>query len=129
MSSACIRVRRLHAFMASRSACCFQMAMVIPYGLKPHCRRWPPEWRAARLRVVHPRAQRRTLDPRKLRQRGMAMKRIGWLLVLLVPIAVVLPQRAWALRCGTHIVKQGDLAPQLRDECGDPFYIGYYVGP
>jgi hypothetical protein len=57
------------------------------------------------------------------------MKRIGWLLVLLVPLVVLLPQRAWALRCGTHIVKQGDLAPQVREECGDPFYIGYYVGP
>ncbi|WIG54386.1 MAG: hypothetical protein OJF61_000172 [Rhodanobacteraceae bacterium] len=57
------------------------------------------------------------------------MKRIGWLLVLLVPVAVLLPQRAWALRCGTHIVKQGDLAPQVREECGDPFYVGHYVGP
>lgn len=57
------------------------------------------------------------------------MKRIGWLLVLLVPVAVLLPQRAWALRCGTHIVKQGDLASQVREECGDPFYIGHYVGP
>jgi len=56
------------------------------------------------------------------------MRRSLWIGLLLALLFAVLPSRAWALRCGTHIVKQGDLAPQVRDECGDPFYIGYYVG-
>jgi hypothetical protein len=61
--------------------------------------------------------------------REAAMRRSLWIGLLLALLFAVLPSRAWALRCGTHIVKQGDLAPQVRDECGEPFYIGYYVGP
>jgi len=56
------------------------------------------------------------------------MRRSLWIVLLLALLFAVLPSRAWALRCGTHLVKQGDLAPQVRDECGDPFYIGHYVG-
>lgn len=56
------------------------------------------------------------------------MKRICWIGILLALCALWLPQRAWALRCGTHIVKQGESAAQVRDACGDPFYIGYAVG-
>jgi hypothetical protein len=52
-----------------------------------------------------------------------------WIVLLLAVLFVLLPSKAWALRCGTHLVKQGDRAPQVRDECGEPFYIGYYVGP
>lgn len=61
--------------------------------------------------------------------RVAAMGKTAWLGVVLVLLALAWPARAWALRCGTHIVKQGDLAPQVRAECGDPFYIGHYVGP
>ena len=56
------------------------------------------------------------------------MSRSLWIGVLLALLFAVLPSRAWALRCGTHIVKQGDLAPLVLYECGDPFYIGYYAG-
>lgn len=57
------------------------------------------------------------------------MKRTVWLLALLAPLALLLPQRAWALHCGTQIVKQGETAAQVRDACGEPFYVGHYVGP
>ncbi|TAM96175.1 MAG: DUF2845 domain-containing protein [Rhodanobacteraceae bacterium] len=57
------------------------------------------------------------------------MKRTVWLLALLAPLALLLPQRAWALRCGTQIVKQGETTAQVRDACGEPFYVGHYVGP
>lgn len=56
------------------------------------------------------------------------MSKSLWMGVLLALLAVVLPSRAWALRCGTHLVKQGDVAPQVRDECGDPFFVDTYVG-
>lgn len=61
--------------------------------------------------------------------RGTVMKRLWWLLLLLAPLALLLPQRAWALRCGTQIVQQGESTAQVREACGDPFYIGHYVGP
>ncbi len=57
------------------------------------------------------------------------MKRTVWLLAALAPLALLMPQRAWALRCGTQIVKQGETAAQVRDACGEPFYVGHYVGP
>jgi len=60
--------------------------------------------------------------------RGAAMRRSLWIGLLLALLFAVLPSRAWALRCGTRIVKQGDLAPQVRDECGDPFFVDTYVG-
>ncbi|HEX7370963.1 MAG TPA: DUF2845 domain-containing protein [Rhodanobacteraceae bacterium] len=56
------------------------------------------------------------------------MHRIFWTTALLAALALVLPTRAWALRCGTRIVEQGDLAAQVREECGAPFYKDYYVG-
>lgn len=57
------------------------------------------------------------------------MSRFWWMGVLLALLALLLPSRAWALRCGTQIVKQGDTAAQVRDECGAPFFMDYYVGP
>jgi hypothetical protein len=57
------------------------------------------------------------------------MTRIVWTGALLVLLALALPSCAWAMRCGTRIVQQGDTSAQVRDACGDPFYIGYYVGP
>lgn len=57
------------------------------------------------------------------------MTRIVWIGALLVLLALALPSCAWAMRCGTRIVQQGDTSAQVRDACGDPFYIGYYVGP
>jgi len=56
------------------------------------------------------------------------MRRSLWIGLLLALLFAVLPSRAWALRCGTRIVKQGDLAPQVRDECGDPFFVDTYAG-
>lgn len=41
------------------------------------------------------------------------MKRTVWLLAALAPLALLMPQRAWALRCGTQIVKQGETAAQV----------------
>ena len=56
------------------------------------------------------------------------MTRVLWSGALLALLALGLPSRAWALRCGTRIVQQGDTTAQVRDACGKPFYIGYYVG-
>ena len=56
------------------------------------------------------------------------MKRLLWGSILLALMALLLPSRAWALRCGTHIVQQGAIASQVRNECGDPFFVDYYVG-
>lgn len=50
---------------------------------------------------------------------------LGALLVVL--LALGLPQRAWALRCGTHLVKQGDRAAQVREDCGAPFFVDHYA--
>lgn len=50
-----------------------------------------------------------------------------WAGVLLVLVMLALPSRAWALRCGTHIVKQGDPAPLVRERCGDPFFVDDYA--
>jgi hypothetical protein len=47
----------------------------------------------------------------------------------LAPLALLLPQRAWALRCGTQIVKQGETTAKVHAACGQPFYAGHYVGP
>ena len=47
--------------------------------------------------------------------REAAMKRSLWIVLLLAVLVALLPSKAWALRCGTHIVKQGDLAPQVRE--------------
>lgn len=55
--------------------------------------------------------------------------RLRCLLVLAMALAVWLPQRAWALRCGGHIVKQGETVAQVHDECGAPFFKDYYVAP
>lgn len=52
-----------------------------------------------------------------------------WLLVLAMPLAVWLPQRAWALRCGGQIVKPGETAAQVRDACGAPFFMDHYAAP
>ncbi|HET7222320.1 MAG TPA: DUF2845 domain-containing protein [Rhodanobacteraceae bacterium] len=57
------------------------------------------------------------------------MARFWWVGVLLALSALLLPTRARALRCGTHIVEQGDTVVQVRDKCGDPFFVDYYVGP
>jgi hypothetical protein len=54
---------------------------------------------------------------------------LRWSLVLVMSLAVWLPQRAWALRCGTQIVQQGETTAQVRDACGAPFFVGHYVGP
>jgi hypothetical protein len=49
--------------------------------------------------------------------------------ILLALLAAVLPSPAWALRCGTRIVQQGDSMAQVRDECGAPFFADRYVAP
>jgi hypothetical protein len=49
---------------------------------------------------------------------------VMFLLVVAVP--------AQALRCGTKLVNEGDLALQVRDKCGDPVseeLIGYTLRP
>lgn len=55
------------------------------------------------------------------------MTRSVWVGVLLVLLAMALPTRAWALRCGTQIVEQGETAVQVRDQCGAPFFMDSYV--
>ncbi|MGH8145106.1 MAG: DUF2845 domain-containing protein [Rhodanobacteraceae bacterium] len=58
------------------------------------------------------------------------MKQVVWVGALLaLLLALVLPQRAWALRCGTQIVKQGEFTAQVREQCGAPFFVDSYVGP
>lgn len=46
---------------------------------------------------------------------------LGALLLLLAA------QPAWALRCGTHIVGQGESAANVRKECGAPFFVDRYA--
>ena len=51
-------------------------------------------------------------------------------LVLIALLAITLPCQA--LRCGTQLVSEGDLALQVRDKCGDPVseeLIGYTLRP
>lgn len=46
----------------------------------------------------------------------------------LLLLCTALPLTAQALRCGTHLIQEGDLALQVRDNCGDPIseeLIGY----
>jgi hypothetical protein len=48
--------------------------------------------------------------------------------LLLLCLLIALPVSAQALRCGTRLVQEGDLALQVRDKCGDPIseeLIGY----
>lgn len=48
-----------------------------------------------------------------------------------IPLLILLcalPLSAQALRCGTRLVQEGDLALQVRDKCGDPIseeLVGY----
>jgi hypothetical protein len=51
-------------------------------------------------------------------------------LALAALLAITLP--CHALRCGTQLVTEGDLALQVRDKCGDPVseeLIGYTLRP
>lgn len=57
------------------------------------------------------------------------MTRIVWIGLLLALSAVLLPQAAWALRCDGHLVRQGDRAAQVREDCSAPFFIDHYVAP
>lgn len=57
------------------------------------------------------------------------MNRAWWMGALLALLAAALPRYAWALRCGTQIVKQGETAAQVRGDCGAPFFIDRYVAP
>lgn len=54
------------------------------------------------------------------------MTRLLWMGVML---ALLVSIRAWALRCGTQIVQQGETAAQVREACGAPFFKDRYVGP
>ena len=48
--------------------------------------------------------------------------------LILLALLCALPLSAQALRCGTRLVQEGDLALQVRDKCGDPIseeLIGY----
>lgn len=56
------------------------------------------------------------------------MNRLLWIGAFMVLAMALAPARAWALRCGTQVVKQGETAAQVRDACGEPFYVGRYVG-
>ncbi|HEX5354424.1 MAG TPA: DUF2845 domain-containing protein [Rhodanobacteraceae bacterium] len=56
------------------------------------------------------------------------MSRVVWVGILLALSALILPSRAWALRCGNQIVKQGETAAQVLDACGAPFFLDRYVG-
>ncbi|HEX5960051.1 MAG TPA: DUF2845 domain-containing protein [Rhodanobacteraceae bacterium] len=46
----------------------------------------------------------------------------------MAPLALLLPRSAWALRCGTYIVQQGETRAQVRGDCGAPFFMDRYVG-
>jgi hypothetical protein len=52
------------------------------------------------------------------------MKRLLLLLSLVVPL--LLSHAAWALRCGTRVVMQGDQDFQVRERCGEPFFEDSY---
>lgn len=47
--------------------------------------------------------------------------------LLAATLAVPLP--AWALRCNTQVVQQGETAAHVRQACGAPFFVDRYVGP
>lgn len=57
------------------------------------------------------------------------MKMLAWTGVLAALVAIASPLPAWALRCGTQVVQQGETAAQVRDACGAPFFKDRYVGP
>jgi hypothetical protein len=48
------------------------------------------------------------------------------LLLLLFAVPLLLPQAAWALRCGTRVVMTGDRDFQVRERCGEPFFEDSY---
>lgn len=52
--------------------------------------------------------------------------------LLAVTAMLTIAAQAHALRCGTKLVSEGDLALQVRDKCGDPVseeLIGYTLRP
>ncbi|WHZ19389.1 MAG: hypothetical protein OJF55_001538 [Rhodanobacteraceae bacterium] len=55
------------------------------------------------------------------------MARLGVFGLLVALLALGLPQRAWALRCGNHLVRQGDSIAEVRAACGAPFFVDRYV--
>lgn len=57
--------------------------------------------------------------------------RVSRLLQILIG-SLLLSQSCLALRCGTQLVTEGNLALQVRDKCGDPVseeFIGYTLRP
>lgn len=56
------------------------------------------------------------------------MARIIWVGVLLALCVMLLPTPAWALRCGAHIIAQGEAVTDVRAQCGAPFFVDHYVG-
>ncbi|HXS72984.1 MAG TPA: DUF2845 domain-containing protein [Rhodanobacteraceae bacterium] len=54
------------------------------------------------------------------------MKRVLPMLFAL-PLLLAWAHPAWALRCGTRLVEQGDQDFQVRERCGDPFFVDSYA--
>ncbi len=50
------------------------------------------------------------------------------LLVVAVLLAVMTPAAEAALRCGNRLVDEGDREFQVRERCGDPFWIETWTG-
>ena len=49
-------------------------------------------------------------------------------IAVMLGVALSMPLAAQAMRCGTKLVQEGELAIQVRDKCGDPVseeVIGY----
>jgi Protein of unknown function (DUF2845) len=40
--------------------------------------------------------------------------------IAILVLALCLPQAAWAFRCGTRLVSEGDTAGEVRAKCGEP---------
>jgi hypothetical protein len=56
------------------------------------------------------------------------MNRTGYSLLAVALLAIIQPSHAETLRCGTKLVREGDLAIQVREKCGDPIseeLLGY----
>lgn len=65
---------------------------------------------------------------RARRSDSTIMNRAGYSLLAAALLAITQPSHAETLRCGTKLVREGDLAIQVREKCGDPIseeLLGY----
>jgi hypothetical protein len=56
----------------------------------------------------------------------MSTRRVAPLWIALL-LAALLPQAAWAFRCGTRLVHEGDTTGAVRAKCGDPVEVRHHT--